>query len=418
MKKRIETISLLSYLIISIVGLFLIFNLTATFGYKKIGESALNVAKLLSATVVISDKDVDELISIEFDELLDNKVNKQVEQILSEAKLDDNIECAYIYRKLDDNQMKYRIENQEQKDFYNAEIGTGFDYVWLVDYIVHDKTREMAYNDPNYYNDIYRYAILDEKSKNIYKNELTGYYINDDEWNKTITGYSPIYTTEGNFVGILGVDIFINDYYEYRQKMSICFFIIFLILMVLLLTILAFRHISDRNELMKDKLSGLHTRKYYEKFAFNKLKSIKSDSDTLTIMMFDIDQFKKYNDYYGHVRGDIIISTVCDIIKKTVHTYDGCAGRFGGEEFIAIIPNISIQVGNSIAEKIRKDIEQLAITHENSSTNKIVTISTGIYTIKGKKEVKPFEHLIEAADVGLYRAKNSGRNRVVRNENK
>ncbi len=414
MKKKIETVALLMFIITTVIGLTLVYNLMSSFGYKKIGEQAVNIAKLTSASLEITDAQVEELLNIEFSELSENEVNKQLEELFVNANLSDNIEYVYVLSQLEPSEVKYTVDDQEKAEFFGEEIGTPLNYVWLLDYIVNDEVRDEALNDADYYDDIYRYTAVDDITRNIYKNKSTTFILNEDEWDKTITAYVPINTVEGTYIGLLGVDIFASDYYDYRDKIFVFGLCIFIFLGLLLFIVLSCRYMSDRNELHTDQLSGLYRRRYYEKFGIKTLKELGVKHQSLTIIMLDIDEFKRYNDFYGHMRGDVVISTVSKIIKESADAFGAKAGRFGGEEFIIIAPNISIQEGDLLCEKIRKDVEQLNICHENGCVNKLVTMSIGSFTLDKDDKKMTFEEVIEAADVGLYRAKHDGRNRYVR----
>ncbi len=416
MKKKIELFLLILFIIVTIVGLTVVYNSMATLGYSKIGEQALNLAKLTSATLEITDKDLEELRSIEFSELPNNEFNKQLEELFQKAMVSNNIEYVYVISALDEEDVKYTVDDAEKAQFFREEIGTELDYIWLLDYIVDDVLRKEAENTVGYYDDIYRYTSADEHVRDYIKNKESIYCVNDTEWGNTITGYAPLYTEEGTYIGLLGVDIYSADYYDYRDNIIKFGFFILILLAVLLIIILSLRYISDREELHTDMLTGLYRRRYYEKYAHKVVQGLKTKDDSVTVVMLDIDEFKRYNDFYGHMRGDIVIQAICKIIKESAEMYGAKCGRFGGEEFVIIAPNISIDDGNLLCEKIRKDVEQLNIAHENGIANKSVTISIGAYTAYGDKKMT-FEQVVESADVGLYRAKHNGRNRFVRHEN-
>lgn len=127
--------------------------------------------------------------------------------------------------------------------------------------------------------------------------------------------------------------------------------------------------------------------------------------------MLDIDFFKKYNDTYGHLQGDICLKEVATTLAKSVHCSSDVVARYGGEEFAIILPDINERDAYKIAEKIRRNIEQLQIAHRNSDISNFVTISIGVASLKPDLETEA-EELINVADQMLYKAKASGRNRV------
>jgi diguanylate cyclase (GGDEF)-like protein len=118
--------------------------------------------------------------------------------------------------------------------------------------------------------------------------------------------------------------------------------------------------------------------------------------------MLDIDHFKKVNDTYGHQAGDKILVKVCKITKFNLREVD-ILGRYGGEEFMVILPNNNIHNGYLVAERIRKSIEK-----QNHIKDLKVTISGGIVELKEENG----KELVEKADNLLYKAKRNGRNRI------
>jgi diguanylate cyclase len=130
----------------------------------------------------------------------------------------------------------------------------------------------------------------------------------------------------------------------------------------------------------------------------------------MSLMMADIDHFKKINDTYGHLFGDQCLMKVAGILKKCVTNPDDLAARFGGEEFIIMLPNTDSKTAASIAELIRKNIEKLRMNHEGEQIK--FTISIGVATIVPTRIINSSD-LNERADQALYLAKEAGRNRVV-----
>jgi two-component system chemotaxis family response regulator WspR len=123
-----------------------------------------------------------------------------------------------------------------------------------------------------------------------------------------------------------------------------------------------------------------------------------------------VDNFKAYNDTYGHVAGDEVLKRVAQTVESCLGRSPDLAARFGGEEFAVVVPGTSAGGLRLLAEKMRLAIEGLAITHSGSATG-IVTISVGAAT-RVPSQTEPVTTLIEAADVGLYRAKRDGKNQV------
>jgi two-component system cell cycle response regulator len=127
-------------------------------------------------------------------------------------------------------------------------------------------------------------------------------------------------------------------------------------------------------------------------------------------MILDIDFFKAINDTYGHDAGDDVLREFSTRIKKSIRGID-LACRYGGEEFVIVMPETDLQVAQMVAERLRRSIAGEAFTIEKGTKRIEVTISIGLSTLERKGE--PVRDLLKRADTALYRAKHDGRNRVV-----
>jgi diguanylate cyclase (GGDEF)-like protein len=131
----------------------------------------------------------------------------------------------------------------------------------------------------------------------------------------------------------------------------------------------------------------------------------------LSLILLDVDHFKKYNDNYGHVEGDYCLQRVARTLTDEVNRPGDLVARYGGEEFVVLLPNTSLEEAGIVAERIRKAIEDLQIPHAFSKTSTVVTISLGIASLI-PNEQSDFHSLVETADKAMYQAKTTGRNRI------
>lgn len=127
--------------------------------------------------------------------------------------------------------------------------------------------------------------------------------------------------------------------------------------------------------------------------------------------MFDVDHFKPYNDNYGHPMGDQCLTTIADAIRETLKRPADLAVRYGGEEFMVILPDTDANGARIVGERLRAAIEARHLPHAYSSTAPVVTISVGTAARLPGPDSSP-QALLDQADEALYRAKNGGRNRV------
>lgn len=163
-----------------------------------------------------------------------------------------------------------------------------------------------------------------------------------------------------------------------------------------------------------DALTGFYNRRQLEERIKQEIASSRRQKTPLCAIMIDIDFFKKVNDTYGHAAGDLVLRTVSKVIRSQLREYD-IAGRYGGEEFVILLPFTKIEEAKMVAERLRKSVENKAIdiskiNHDASEKEIHVTISSGIYQLKADDQE---QNLVKNADKALYEAKNSGRNKVV-----
>jgi two-component system, cell cycle response regulator len=129
-----------------------------------------------------------------------------------------------------------------------------------------------------------------------------------------------------------------------------------------------------------------------------------------SVALCDVDSFKAYNDHYGHLAGDEVLKRVAEAIAHQRRSGD-TAYRYGGEEFLVILPEQTLEEATGAADRLRKAVEELRIPHEANEPPGIVTLSVGVAAISTGQHTDADE-LLKQADAALYRAKNAGRNRV------
>jgi diguanylate cyclase len=165
-----------------------------------------------------------------------------------------------------------------------------------------------------------------------------------------------------------------------------------------------------RAESLTDPLTGLGNRKYFDRSIERAVAHALASSEPLSLLMFDIDHFKSFNDSYGHLTGDQVLRLVALSLRQTIKGQDITA-RYGGEEFAVVLPDTSLRQALTVADHIRRAV--MAKELKKKSTGEIlgrVTISVGVSILKPSDDT---DSLIERADACLYAAKRSGRNRVI-----
>ena len=160
-----------------------------------------------------------------------------------------------------------------------------------------------------------------------------------------------------------------------------------------------------------DSLSGVANRRYFDEIIYREWKRAARNAKPLSLIIADIDFFKAYNDTYGHPEGDNCLKKVANTLKASLKRPADMIARYGGEEFAIVLPDTNLKDAAIIAETQRAYIEALEIGHPNSNVRPVITISLGVATSIPEQNSSP-NGLISAADQALYKAKNSGRNRV------
>ena len=159
-----------------------------------------------------------------------------------------------------------------------------------------------------------------------------------------------------------------------------------------------------------DGLTGVANRRHFDEVLISEWARARRAEEPLALIMLDVDAFKSYNDFYGHQPGDNCLRSIANILQRGARRPSDLAARYGGEEFAFITCVKNSEEALALAEKLRQQIEQLAIPHELSSIG-IVTASIGVAMLI-PDDSNSIEQLIERADKALYRAKERGRNRV------
>ena len=159
-----------------------------------------------------------------------------------------------------------------------------------------------------------------------------------------------------------------------------------------------------------DALTKVSNRRTFDEMLDSYFEQARHDEVPLSLLFIDVDFFKKYNDHYGHQKGDEVISAIAKSIKDSIRHMDFVA-RYGGEEFVVLLPETDAHGAYAVASNIFKAVERLAIPHSQSLVDSNVTISLGFTVYKGEADIFKSDFL-QRADQALYRAKQLGRNQI------
>jgi diguanylate cyclase (GGDEF)-like protein len=160
---------------------------------------------------------------------------------------------------------------------------------------------------------------------------------------------------------------------------------------------------------LKDPLTGLANRRYFQNVLSREIEVVTRSGEPALLLMLDIDHFKRVNDTYGHPTGDAVLQSVSKTLAACVRPMDTVA-RFGGEEFVIILPSCQGHYGQQVAERIRESVSALTIAVTPANSIQVTISIGGAYAPRWVRSTT--ELWIDRADIELYRAKSEGRNRV------
>ena len=161
----------------------------------------------------------------------------------------------------------------------------------------------------------------------------------------------------------------------------------------------------------KDGLTNIANRRRFNASLELEWESARSNGQPLSVLMFDIDFFKQYNDLYGHVKGDRCLVDIAQTLDLALDGPRDLVARFGGEEFVVLLPQADASVALKVAERCHRLIKKQAIIHAQSPHEQRITVSIGVGSVVPGEHMKPSD-FIEAVDRQLYVAKRNGRNRI------
>lgn len=229
------------------------------------------------------------------------------------------------------------------------------------------------------------------------------------EWGHLLTGYAPISDpNNGEILGMVGTDLSADHVHALIDNLRN---VILLSLALLLfgIGVVLYQFLgSFLLSIETDFLTGLFNKKYFEIRKRKLCDSGQGTSESCSVIMLDIDDFKQLNDTHGHPLGDQALKRVADVIKASTRTQDICS-RFGGDEFIVMLPGASSTSAELVAERIRSDVERILLLNDDALPVPM-TVSVGIAT--GCRGATTADDLVIRADKALYRSKGEGKNRV------
>ncbi len=369
-------IFLFSSILFALPGYFLYLNIKNLI-IEELGRNATSVAASVAEIIEQKPDDYRNLISvIDYDnETYDEEYYQEMLIVFQNLKSAVGADYIYTEKRIDEDTIAY---------IFDAEIPGTDDYspIGSTDYL--SKYEIEAYSS---------HALVTSPIE---------YY---EEWGTFLSGYAPIIDDEtGEFLGLVGVDFSL----EYVSELILSVRLILtvsLTFLVLISSFLIYKLLDLRMEaLNKDYLTGLYSKRYQEARLRKAIKDSRSKNLPLSLIMLDVDYFKEINDRFGHYIGDVVLKEVANVIMYNTRNIDICS-RYGGDEFLIILPNTLPEEAASIGDNIKKNILKIEIVDEKIQ----ISVSMGIALWDHVSEINDF---ITQADKAMYVSKNTGKNKL------
>ena len=303
----------------------------------------------------------------------------QMKKYFRKFKESNNLRYMYTERQINEDQIVYILDAEPEDSEYASHIGDTDDMNAL-------RRKAYASGEPEY-----------------------GPLTDDPQWGKFITGYAPLVDPRtGRLSGLIGVDIEAAEVFKLFADLRLL--ITGTIVVIMIVSFIISYRIAEliARPMYLDNMTGTYNHKYFQEILAAEIAKVERAGGPLTLLMLDMDYFKRINDTFGHRFGDMVLSEIARIIKGVCREYDKVS-RYGGEEFAVILPGISVSEAFNVASRIRETVEGHIFHCDGKKMQIKVTISIGVAQWEPgmtKNEI------IDRADKAMYMSKKQSRNIV------
>lgn len=373
---------------------------------NQLGKSMSLLAMEIAQNLKLSNEDVSILKQISYDVLVDYPQNKAFEERARHLMAIDDIK--YIYLEVVLPAGKYQVEPDEV-EVYDSKVGSNLSLMYLLDAVPRDEERFLD-EGTRPFDDKSRYNVLDLETKKRHLEKRVTFSSNADKWGRYISGFAPVYSEEGDYIGLLGVDLNIKSYENKVIRYS--FFIMgFMVINALGIVYVLGIFVNQKkmyalNNL--DALTQIYNRVKIWDVLVEKWYEAKKDQTPMAVLLVDIDYFKEYNDYYGHLAGNEVLKTLASELKSFLEGVGAEVGRYGGDRFMCVVPGLLPEEVRVLGEQLTEHVHELNLEHKESSFSECITVSIGGVVTVPHLHVTPEEAFDLSSNV-LYEVKSSGR---------
>lgn len=374
--------------------------------FSAVGSNAQDCAVLLSDRLSISQERFEELKKMSYLESTQTAEHFTMKKLIDDKELSHDIKNIYIMSPLAPNEVKYLVP-KDKVDLYMIVENTPLDLVYVID-VLSEKYSDNGTID--YTEDMNRYSFQDEVTKGHIEARSQTYEYTTDEWGTTITGYAPFYATSGEYLGLIGVDIAPDEYINFKDNAvwSIFYLFCFCVAALLLEMIYLVYSINrmQASRIYTDALTEVYNRRFLQEKLFDGMKR-KAKKKYIVFAMLDIDNFKGFNDAFGHNTGDDCLIKFAKSLQTSLPNKLSYVIRYGGEEFLACFSADSEESIKASLNQIQRNIASISL----EETTYPITCSIGCcYCRLEEFEKNTINKIIKIADTNLYYVKENGRN--------
>jgi len=372
--------------------------------FSAVGSNAQDCAVLLSDRLEITKGRFEELKEMSFTQTTKTSEFKYLHALLNHEDVFIGVNNIYIMASLKPDEVKYYV-TRDTVDFYQIDENSPLDLIYVLDVFSEKKETDFYAQDRN------RYSFQDDSTKGHLMAARQTYEYAIDEWGTTITGYAPLYATNGEYLGLLGVDITPDAYHNFNDKAVSSIFTVFLfsigLLLIEMFYVLAIVNRMQSQRIYFDPLTNVYNRRYFKDKLYKVLKARGRKHRYIVLAVLDIDFFKAFNDNYGHTVGDECLIKFASAVRKSLSSNVRKLIRFGGEEFVACFTADSEEEITLILQRIQSNISAI---HLNENTRPITCSIGCCYFHSEELKRNILDEVLIIADKNLYYVKETGRN--------
>lgn len=366
--------------VLSLISAIMLYNNIESLLIEEKGEKAMSVSVVVAKLIEQNYSNFDSFLKVEdyTENNYDAAYYNKMQDIFRDLRDETGVKFIYCGKRISDSEMVYLFDGEDPQSALFSPLGSKDD--------------------------------LDEIEQKIYRDKTSDFtpIVNDPDWGQLLSGVTPIIDpVTGETVAHIGVDVSVSQInstlFSIRNVIILNALVVTIITSFIIYRLICMTSMLSEN----DYLTGLYSKGYQDRFLNQLIKKSTVGGKSFPLIMIDFDDFKMINDDYGHQVGDIVLKSVSEIIKTCTRSIDCCA-RYGGDEFVIILPEANLEYAALVCQWLLKEVSKLKLRAEN---NVDISVSISIGIALWEKDMTAKQILIQA-DKALYQSKRTGKNKT------